>query len=377
MEMKDTLSSCSDLDEQEIQQLQLNKETLHEKDFNSDLSTRLQRLHSNGTSNLQGCNNSKMDSIEKCIVERARHEQEIQNRLKRLNERKLQIQECKIQEVKASNACLGDTNNSRIVSDKGNDQSLENQSNTSRDKSSMSRNECNDKSTSRDDTDIRPSYDTEPMAKVSYTAEYNVFAVETQHSEQPESINDTHRVALANLIASLKLDNDENKKIQNQLKKANASLTQELKECNSTLEETNRTLRESNSTRDSYLIALKNKQTELETYKTLNDQTVYYYKLELVKEKHDELFKQIRLTKSHYEGLVKEKTKAITDLELVEFDNSLDHLSSVCFELISRMNNKDNNMQWNKNKSMLLNKGSKILKATLTITLDIYNELHA
>ncbi|GJV48926.1 hypothetical protein Tco_1439138 [Tanacetum coccineum] len=88
-----------------------------------------------------------MDSVEKCIVERARHEQEIQNRLKRLNERKLQIQECKIQEVKASNACLGDTDSGGIVSDKGNDQSLENQSNTSGDKSSMSRNECNDKST--------------------------------------------------------------------------------------------------------------------------------------------------------------------------------------------------------------------------------------
>ncbi|GKA47719.1 retrovirus-related pol polyprotein from transposon TNT 1-94 [Tanacetum coccineum] len=46
------------------------------------------------------------------------------------------------------------------VSDKGNDQGLENQSNTSKDESSRSRNECNDKSTSGDDTDIRPSYDT-------------------------------------------------------------------------------------------------------------------------------------------------------------------------------------------------------------------------
>ncbi|GJV92290.1 hypothetical protein Tco_1540103 [Tanacetum coccineum] len=53
----------------------------------------------------------------------------------------------------------------RIVSDKGNDQGLENQSNISGDESSRSRNKCNDKSTSRDDTDIRPSYDTEPMVK--------------------------------------------------------------------------------------------------------------------------------------------------------------------------------------------------------------------
>nr|GEV74455.1 hypothetical protein [Tanacetum cinerariifolium] len=102
------------------------------------------------------------------------------------------------------------------------------------------------------------SYDRE----VPYTVEYNVFAVKMQHSEQPESINDTHvmekddsnvstdssnmcdnenradqnakacddeRVTLANLIANLKLDIDENKKIQKKLKKTNASLTQELK----------------------------------------------------------------------------------------------------------------------------------------------------
>ncbi|GKC75318.1 hypothetical protein Tco_1126092 [Tanacetum coccineum] len=108
-----------------------------------------------------------MESIEQFIVERARHEQEIHNRLK------------------------GEKDCSRIVSEKGNDQGLENQSNTSGNESSGSRNECNDKSTSRDDTDIKPSYDTEPMAEVPYTVEYNVFAVDTQHSEQPESINNT------------------------------------------------------------------------------------------------------------------------------------------------------------------------------------------
>ncbi|GKD26652.1 hypothetical protein Tco_1232866, partial [Tanacetum coccineum] len=99
-----------------------------------------------------------MESIEQCIVERARHEQELQNRLKRLSERKLQILECKVQKVKATDASSGDTNCSRIVSDKGNDQ------------------------------DIRPSYDTEPMVEVPYIAEYNVFAIDTQHSEQPECI---------------------------------------------------------------------------------------------------------------------------------------------------------------------------------------------
>ncbi|GJT33459.1 hypothetical protein Tco_0923878 [Tanacetum coccineum] len=51
---------------------------------------------------------------------------------------------------------------------------------------------------------------------------------------------DVERVALANL----KLDVDENKKIQKQLKKANATLTQELTECKSILAETSRTLGE-------------------------------------------------------------------------------------------------------------------------------------
>nr|GEX16192.1 hypothetical protein [Tanacetum cinerariifolium] len=47
--------------------------------------------------------------------------------------------------------------------------------------------------------------------------------------------NDDKRVAIANLIENLKLDIDENKKIQKQLKKASTSLTQELKKYKSTL----------------------------------------------------------------------------------------------------------------------------------------------
>ncbi|GJZ69600.1 retrovirus-related pol polyprotein from transposon TNT 1-94 [Tanacetum coccineum] len=101
-----------------------------------------------------------------------------------------------------------------------------------------------------------------PLEHVQYDAGYNVFANEIQHSEQLESIINTcvvetgdgnvifdppdmcdndiqndqndvecddERVALANLIANLKLDVDENKKIQKQLKKSNtASLTQRI-----------------------------------------------------------------------------------------------------------------------------------------------------
>nr|GEY21459.1 retrovirus-related Pol polyprotein from transposon TNT 1-94 [Tanacetum cinerariifolium] len=142
---------------------------------------------------------------------------------------------------------------------------------------------------------------------------------EIQTDQNAIECDDEH-VVLANLIANLKIDIDEYKKIQKHLKKANASLTQEFKECKSTLAETSKTLRESNSIRDSCLITLQNKQTEFERYKAFNDRTVDYDKLKrklnetlgllaqkeidikeglefkaceilVVKEKHDELVK--------------------------------------------------------------------------------------
>ncbi|GJU47722.1 hypothetical protein Tco_1217277 [Tanacetum coccineum] len=48
----------------------------------------------------------------------------------------------------------------------------------------------------------------------------------------------------------------------------------------------------------------------------------------IVKEKHDELVKRSLLTKSHYEGLVKEKTKVITDLKLKE-EKDIDKMISM------------------------------------------------
>ncbi|GJX66872.1 integrase, catalytic region, zinc finger, CCHC-type containing protein [Tanacetum coccineum] len=176
----------------------------------------------------------------------------------------------------------------------------------------------------------------EPLEQVQYDAEYNMFANVRQHSEKPESISNTYvvekvdsnvipdssdicdndiqtdqnaedeRAAFANLIANLTLDTEENKKILN------------------------------------FLIAVQCKQTELEKYMAFNDHTVDYEKLEhklnetlgllaqkeidikeglklkayeisVVKEKQDELVKQSLLTKSHYESLVKEKTKIPSD----------------------------------------------------------------
>ncbi|GKF38243.1 hypothetical protein Tco_0118304 [Tanacetum coccineum] len=49
-----------------------------------------------------------MDSIEQCIIERASHEQELKMTLKRLSERQLQIQQCKVQEVQSSITSSGD-----------------------------------------------------------------------------------------------------------------------------------------------------------------------------------------------------------------------------------------------------------------------------
>nr|GEW75614.1 hypothetical protein [Tanacetum cinerariifolium] len=99
--------------------------------------------------------------------------------------------------------------------------------------------------------------DSEPVEQAQNDAGYNVFANHLQHSKQSESVSniclvetddsnvipdspdmceddiqndqndvesDDERVVLANLIANLKLDVDENKKIQKQLKKANTTL---------------------------------------------------------------------------------------------------------------------------------------------------------
>ncbi|GJY70667.1 hypothetical protein Tco_0474370 [Tanacetum coccineum] len=111
------------------------------------------------------------------------------------------------------------------------------------------------------------------MAKIQEvpTADSGTDSEPFEKTDQNVEECDDERVALATLIVNLKLTIDENKKIRKKLKKVNTSLTQELKECKSTLEETNSTPRESNSTRDSYLIALQDKQTELKMYKTLND----------------------------------------------------------------------------------------------------------
>nr|GEW34874.1 hypothetical protein [Tanacetum cinerariifolium] len=138
---------------------------------------------------------------------------------------------------------------------------------------------------------------TKPRVHVHFDNEYNVFANDREHIDPPKNINDTYLmetidsnmtpdssdkcnnafledhnandrenecVAFANLIANLKLDTDGNKKIQKQLKRANASLTHELNECKSALAK-------SNDIRNRCRNALYNQEIELEKYKKYKD----------------------------------------------------------------------------------------------------------
>nr|GEV87266.1 hypothetical protein [Tanacetum cinerariifolium] len=154
-----------------------------------------------------------------------------------------------------------------------------------------------------------PVTDSEPLEQVQNDTGYNVFANDLQHYEQSESISNTFLVETDDsnvipnspdmcnddiqndqndvesddervVLANLKLDVDENKKIQKKLKKANTTLAQELKEYKTILADTSKTPGESNSVWDSCLVALQNKQTEFEKYKAFNDRTVDYDKLE-------------------------------------------------------------------------------------------------
>ncbi|GJV74770.1 hypothetical protein Tco_1506354 [Tanacetum coccineum] len=172
-----------------------------------------------------------MNSIEQCIIERASHEQELKMTLKKLSERQLQIQQCKVQEVQSSVTSSGDETSSGIVSDEEIDkQKLEAHYSYMAKIQEVSPEESSSTS--------------QPLEQVQNHDENDVFANVRRHSEQPESINDTYvlekddsnvipdssnictndnqvdqnaaecvdeRAALANLIANLTLDTEENK----------------------------------------------------------------------------------------------------------------------------------------------------------------------
>nr|GEX81693.1 hypothetical protein [Tanacetum cinerariifolium] len=99
------------------------------------------------------------------------------------------------------------------------------------------------------------------------TADSGTDSEPVEQNEQNDVESDNERVALANLIANLKLNVDENKKTQKQLKTTNTTLAQELRECKVIIAETSKSLGESISVRDSFLLALQTKQAEFEKYK--------------------------------------------------------------------------------------------------------------
>nr|GEX28473.1 integrase, catalytic region, zinc finger, CCHC-type, peptidase aspartic, catalytic [Tanacetum cinerariifolium] len=179
----------------------------------------------------------------------------------------------------------------------------------------------------------------EPLEQVQTDARYNVFASDLQHSEQSESISNTCSMETddSSVITGSPnmcegdIQNDQNDVESDDEHIALANLIANLK--------------------------LDTKQTEFEKYKAFNNRTIDYdklkrklnetlgqlaqkhieikeglktkaYELSVVKEKHDELVKQILLTESHYEGLVKQKIKVITDLKLRE-EHDIDKMLSM------------------------------------------------
>nr|GEY89249.1 glutamic acid-rich protein-like [Tanacetum cinerariifolium] len=153
-------------------------------------------------------------------------------------------------------------------------------------------------------------------------------------------------------------DSEPVEQIQKQLKKANTTLAQELKECKTILAETSKSLGESISVRDSCLVALQTKQTEFEKYKAFNDRTIYYdkfehklnealgqlaqkdtvikeglktkaYELSVVKEKHDDKIKRrMHADLKYVETLEKEIDKLESDK--AEFLDTYDVILQEC-----------------------------------------------
>nr|GEZ21936.1 hypothetical protein [Tanacetum cinerariifolium] len=141
--------------------------------------------------------------------------------------------------------------------------------------------------------------DSEPVEQVQNDVGYNVFANNLQHSKQSESVSNTCLVETDD--SNTKLSEFEKYKAFNDRTIDYDKLERKLNEALGQLAHKDTVIRE----------GLKMKA----------------YELSVVKEKHDELMKQSLLTKSHYEGLVKQKTEVITDLKLRE-----EHDIEKCFQ---------------------------------------------
>nr|GEU47500.1 hypothetical protein [Tanacetum cinerariifolium] len=140
--------------------------------------------------------------------------------------------------------------------------------------------------------------DSEPVEQVQNDAGFNVFANDLQHSEQSEYVSNICLVETDD--SNVTPDSpDIPSKLSFRKYKAFNDRTVDYDKLERRLNETLRQL------------ALK----DIEIKEGLKTKA---YEISVVKEKHDELMKQSLLTESHYEGLVKQKTKVITDLKLRE-----------------------------------------------------------
>ncbi|GKE19125.1 hypothetical protein Tco_1426702 [Tanacetum coccineum] len=110
-----------------------------------------------------------MGNVKKSVAEITCHQRQYD---RRVNKRKLQTQESKIDTGKVVDVDLV------VIESSGTESEVQD------DNSRLG----ND--TDADDAEIRPIYDEEPMAEVQLTAEYNIFAIGQQHTEQPEIINE-------------------------------------------------------------------------------------------------------------------------------------------------------------------------------------------
>ncbi|GJU88805.1 hypothetical protein Tco_1301228 [Tanacetum coccineum] len=212
-------------------EMQFSNETLHEKDSNSELRAikgqfehfihskmfELSKYNTNAREILQDFNAyttmeaqtfketiiQNMNSIEQCIIERASHEQELKMTLKKLSERQLQIQQCKVQEVQSSVTSSGDETSSRIVSD----EEIEKKKLEAHYGFMAKIQEVLPAESSSIDTPLEQKDDSNVTPDSS-----NICNNDNQVDQNAAECVD-ERAALANLIANLTLDTEENKTI--------------------------------------------------------------------------------------------------------------------------------------------------------------------
>ncbi|GKB37750.1 hypothetical protein Tco_0882692 [Tanacetum coccineum] len=199
----------------------------------------------------------------------------------------------KVQEVQSSVTSSGDKTSSGIVSDEEIDkQKLEAHS------SYMAKiQEVSPDESSSTDT---------PLEQVQIHDENDVFANVRRHSEQPESIK-TH-MFWRSMIGNVNPDS---------LNKCTNVIRTE--ECKTNLDEYSRLLGARLLAVGIVLDCTSDQQTELEKSDPLMTKRVTIKILQtIVNQKHDELVKKSLLTRSQFEGQLKEKTKVISDLKVKE-----------------------------------------------------------